>query len=76
MKIRKLFISQILLLSMIGAACSQEQKSIMPPSSPNIVIILADDLGYGDPQVYNSDSKIPTPHIDNLAKQGMRFTAL
>ncbi len=42
--------------------------------APNIVIILADDLGYGDPQVYNSESKIPTPNIDNLAKQGMRFT--
>ncbi len=41
---------------------------------PNIVIILADDLGYGDPGCYNPDSKIPTPHIDQLAGQGMRFT--
>ena len=44
------------------------------PQLPNIVIILADDLGYGDPQVYNPDSKIPTPHIDALASRGMRFT--
>ncbi|MBI9017863.1 MAG: sulfatase-like hydrolase/transferase [Phycisphaerae bacterium] len=41
---------------------------------PNIVFILADDLGYGDPQCYNKDSKIPTPNIDCLAGQGMRFT--
>lgn len=42
--------------------------------SPNIVYILADDLGYGDVSVYNPDGKISTPHIDKLAAQGMRFT--
>jgi arylsulfatase A len=41
---------------------------------PNIVLILADDLGYGDLGCYNSVSKIPTPHIDRLAHEGMRFT--
>jgi arylsulfatase A len=41
---------------------------------PSIVLILADDLGYGDPGCYNKDSKIPTPHIDQLARDGMRFT--
>ncbi len=41
---------------------------------PNIVIILADDLGYGDPQCYNTESKIPTPNIDRLASEGLRFT--
>ncbi len=41
---------------------------------PNIVYILADDLGYGDLGCYNADSKIPTPNLDRLAKQGMRFT--
>lgn len=41
---------------------------------PNIVLILADDLGYGDVGCYNSRSKIPTPHLDKLASQGMRFT--
>ena len=45
-----------------------------PASNPNIVIILADDMGYGDPHCFNPQSKIATPHIDRLAKEGMRFT--
>ena len=40
---------------------------------PNIVIILADDLGYGDVSCNNPNSKIQTPSIDRLAKEGMRF---
>jgi arylsulfatase A-like enzyme len=44
------------------------------PPKPNIVYILADDLGYGDAGCYNPASKIPTPHIDRLAKEGVRFT--
>ncbi|MBI5772507.1 MAG: arylsulfatase [Verrucomicrobia bacterium] len=43
-------------------------------AKPNIVFILADDLGYGDLGCYNKDSKIPTPHLDELAREGMRFT--
>jgi arylsulfatase A-like enzyme len=43
-------------------------------AQPNIVIILADDLGYGDPQCFNPQSRIPTPNIDRLAREGMRFT--
>jgi arylsulfatase A len=41
---------------------------------PNIVILYADDMGYGDLGVNNPASKIPTPHLDRLASQGMRFT--
>jgi len=42
---------------------------------PNIVIIYADDLGYGDVSCYNPQrGKLPTPHIDSLAERGMRFT--
>ena len=43
-------------------------------STPNIVFILADDLGYGDVRCYNAASKVATPNIDRLAAQGMRFT--
>jgi len=43
-------------------------------SEPNIIYILADDMGYGDMGCNNPDSKIPTPNLDHLADQGMRFT--
>jgi len=42
--------------------------------SPNIVFILADDMGYGDIQAYNPNSKIPTPNLNRLVKQGVQFS--
>lgn len=51
------------------AHASNDQKSM-----PNIVYILADDMGYGDIGANNPDSKIPTPRLDTLAADGMRFT--
>jgi arylsulfatase A len=44
------------------------------PEKPNIVLILCDDLGYGDVKCNNPDGKIATPNIDRLASEGMRFT--
>jgi arylsulfatase A-like enzyme len=41
---------------------------------PNIIYILADDLGIGDVSAFNKNSKIQTKNIDALAKEGMRFT--
>ena len=49
------------------------RKSI-PAPRPNIVILYADDMGYGDLGVQNPDSKIPTPNLDRLAREGTRFT--
>src|SRR5215471_14585604 len=43
------------------------------PRTPNIVIILADDLGYGDVGCYGA-TKVKTPNVDRLAAQGLRFT--
>ncbi|QDV36768.1 sulfatase family protein [Tautonia plasticadhaerens] len=59
----------------IGAIATQGP----PPAEsaagvPNVLLILADDLGYGDPRCYNPDSRIPTPNIDRLAARGLRFT--
>ncbi len=41
---------------------------------PNIVFVMADDMGYGDVGCYNPESKIPTPNMDRLAREGIRFT--
>lgn len=59
-----------LALVMLWLACDTAPE----PDRPNIIYILADDLGYGDLQCYNKESKIPTPNIDRLAAEGMRFT--
>jgi arylsulfatase A len=48
--------------------------SVARGADPNIVFILADDLGYGDVGCYNSQAKAPTPNVDRLAAEGMRFT--
>lgn len=46
----------------------------MAQNEPNIIFILADDMGYGDLACQNPASKIPTPNLDRLAAQGVRFT--
>ncbi len=43
-------------------------------AQPNVVIILADDMGYGDVGSCNPQSKIPTPNMDRLAESGIKFT--
>lgn len=48
--------------------------SVSVASSPNVVLIFADDMGYGDVTCYDAKSKIHTPNLDRLAKGGMRFT--
>ncbi len=48
--------------------------SLWATDPPNIVYILADDLGYGDLGCYNAESKIPTPRLDQFATQGMQFS--
>ena len=52
----------------------QPKREVAPLAKPNILILYADDLGYGDLGSFNPDSKIPTPHLDRLAEQGVRFT--
>lgn len=44
------------------------------PRLPNIVYVLADDLGWGDLDCYNSRSAVPTPYANRFAQQGVRFT--
>jgi arylsulfatase A len=64
--------SALMFVSLVG---SQAAGVPTAESKPNILIIYADDLGYGDVRCYNPErGKIATPHIDKLAAQGMRFT--
>ena len=44
------------------------------PAKPNILLILVDDMGYGDPQCFNPKSRLKTPAIDRLAREGLMFT--
>jgi arylsulfatase A-like enzyme len=64
-------------LGLVMTGCegtSAESSAAEGASKPNIVLIMADDMGYGDPDSYNKESKVPTPNIDRLARQGRRFT--
>ncbi len=66
----KYAIGAILFSLLFYFGCSSNKQ----PEKPNILIILADDLGYGDIGIYNEYSKVPTPNIDSLASQGIMFT--
>lgn len=70
---RTLFSSVALALGLLAAWPSTAEAD-HHGAKPNILFILADDLGYGDVGCYNPEAKAPTPNIDRLAKEGMRFT--
>lgn len=65
----------IFLLSLSLAAilfgCSSDQENLL---NPNIIYVLADDLGYGDLEPFNPECKISTPNLNSLASEGMVFT--
>ncbi|WP_182868400.1 sulfatase family protein [Rhodopirellula sp. JC639] len=61
-------------LAFVALFCLGGIENVRSAELPNIVLILVDDMGYGDPGCFNPDSKIPTPNIDSLAAAGMRFT--
>jgi arylsulfatase A len=67
MKHAATFLAAAMLVAITGSVVAADRR-------PNIVFILADDLGYGDVTCYNGESKVPTPHIDRLAAAGIRFT--
>lgn len=67
------------LSAILCTGCFVPNVNLFKPASmratrPNIVVILADDMGYGDVRAQNPDSTIATPHLDRLAREGMRFT--
>ena len=69
-KFRNLFFALVFLAWVLNLQCREDTKK----QKPNMVFILADDLGYGDLSCLNPESKISTPNIDRLAEQGMTFT--
>ncbi|NMC21913.1 MAG: sulfatase-like hydrolase/transferase, partial [Thermogutta sp.] len=71
-----LFATVLGLVVWTGPVSRGESKAPADAASrlPNIVLILADDLGYGDLSCLNPESKIPTPRMDRAAREGMTFT--
>ena len=65
------YLIALLLVSLVSPPVADASA---PASKPNVLIILVDDMGYGDPGCFNPESKIATPHLDRLAAEGMRFT--
>ena len=71
---QKLLLSSALLVGMAGTQQAfAQKKKVQDPKKPNVVFILADDLGFGDLSCYGQE-KFETPNIDKLAQEGMRFT--
>ncbi len=70
---RTIFVfAHTLILFILTLACNTQNEKLNKP--PNIVYILADDLGYGDISALNTESKIKTPNIDRLLSEGMFFS--
>ena len=55
-------------------ACQRQTKPTPQVNKPNIIIFYADDMGFGDLAIQNPQSKIPTPNLDQLAKEGLLMT--
>ncbi len=65
----------LIILSISFWACGGEkQTEILESPKPNVIYILADDMGYGDLSLLNPEAKFTTPNIDRLASQGVTFT--
>jgi len=69
----KTVITPFLLSGLIVLGAQQTEAVTKEPRKPNIIVIMADDLGYGDLSCYGA-TVFKTPHIDKLASQGQRFT--
>src|SRR5262245_66234427 len=65
---------RILLTVAVGLLVSPSLADAQTKRKPNIVVILADDMGYADVG-FQGCKDIPTPHLDGLAKRGIRFTS-
>lgn len=64
--------TRIWVIAVLGTVCCLQTSNAAEPTRPNILVILADDLGYSDLGCYGSEIK--TPNLDGLAGNGLRFT--
>ena len=63
---RSILLNSLIIGIILGQVYSNER--------PNIIFIMADDMGFGDVRALNSKSKIETPNLDRLSREGMTFT--
>src|SRR5580765_2130474 len=63
----------LLFLAIVASSCGRTPVLAQQRSAPNILLIQADDLGYGDLSAYGQ-SRFPTHSLDRMAKEGTRFT--
>lgn len=64
----------LIILLLAPFAAQHVAAAPVPSVQPNFLVVLTDDIGWGDYACYNPQSKIPAPNVDRLAREGMRFT--
>lgn len=74
MKTLRLTYQLIAIPAAFSLSACHTQSSQQQPTPPNIIYILADDMGYGDINAFNPHSQIPTPTLDSMASAGIMFT--
>ena len=74
----KIVLKSILVIFLFATSISCQKKKIVNTKQkdikPNIIFILADDMGYGDAGCYGNSNLVSTPNIDRLSNEGVRFT--
>lgn len=68
------FLFQFCIIFIISICAARQSLAENKPQRPHIVLILTDDMGYGDVRCYAPGMGVPTPNIDRLAREGIRFT--
>lgn len=68
MQLRAIVLFYMVMFFLTTTSCKSPKNE-----NPNIIIILADDMGYGDVQAFNTESEVPTPNLNKLSEEGVMF---